>query len=113
MAKKNLKFDFRKLNGFCEIWHEVVGGGASPRPVEELLFSARCYKKTVTRTNQSQLHAGSFDLYQVNEFIIRKNPQYNIEKDMFILSGGDRYSIRAVEPLDNRPEYIKITTETK
>lgn len=112
MAKKELKFDFRKLNGFCDIWHETVSSGLSPQPIEQLLFSARCYKKTVTRTNQAQTNAGSFDLYQATEFIIRDNPGYTIEKDMFVMSGGEKYIIRAVMSLDNNPNYIKIITES-
>lgn len=113
MAKRNLKFDAGKLNDFCEIWHEVVDDNSpSPRPVPTLLFSPRCYIKVSTRTNQAQLQSGSFDLYQVFEFIIRYNPNYTIQKDMYIISSGKKYVVRAVITLENNPLYIKIITET-
>ena len=102
-------FDFRKLQSFVDIYHETGGTGTSPRPVRVLYYSCRAYKKVRSRTNQSQVHSGSFNLYQEFEWFIRNNPNITIEKDMIITSNGDEYIVKAVMP--HTKKYIRIITE--
>jgi len=102
-------FDFRKLQAFVDIYHETGGTGTSPRPIRVLYYSCRAYKKVRSRTNQSQVHSGAFDLYQTFEWFIRDNPNITLQKDMIIVSEGNEYTIRAIEPYTKK--YIRIITE--
>ena len=104
-------FDFRKLQEFVDIYRETGGSGTSPRPVRELYYSCRAYRRVRSSTNQSQVHSGSFDLYQSFEWFIRNNPNITLQKDMILISGGNEYTIRAIEPYTKK--YIRIITENR
>lgn len=116
MAKKNLGFDASQLKQFCDIYHQVPvfdEYGSASGMDWELVFSPRCKRNIKTKTSQSNTIGGSFDFYQVYEFIIRDDPRYTIEKDMEVRSDSGVFVVRGVAPLENNPNYILIITETK
>lgn len=116
MSKKRLKFDAGQLKQFCDIYSEQPiddGYGGTIGVGMELLFSPRCKRNIKTKTSQSQVQAGAFDLYQVYEFIIRDDPRFVVTKNMEIISDGATYVIKGITPLESNPNYILITTSTK
>lgn len=117
MAKKNLNFDAGQLKDFITIYEENGGGddgyGGSLHIVLTQVLKTRCKKNIKTKTSQSQVQGGSFDFYQVYEFIIRARNGFGIKKDMIAESGGERYVIRGFVPMENNPEYTTIITEIK
>lgn len=116
MAKTKLKFDAAQLKDFCEIYEEQPipdGFGGTTGMEWVLIASPRCKMNIKTKTSQIQEQGGSWGLYQVYEFVIRTNPNYNIQKDMELRSNGISYVIRGVAPSETNPRYTIIYTETK
>ena len=117
MAKRKLNFDIGRMNEFCEVYEEQVvydGFGGVVGVSLVLIATPRCVKSIKTKTSQIQQQSGAWDFYQATEFLIRKSPNFAIKKDMEIRNNGNKYVVRGVYPLENRPqEYIVIITETK
>lgn len=116
MAKTKLKFDAAQLKDFCSIYEEQPmpdGFGGTTGMGWVLIASPRCKMNIKTKTSQIQEQGGSWGFYQVYEFVIRTNPNYNIEKDMELRSNGVKYVIRGVAPSETNPRYTIIYTETK
>lgn len=108
--------DYRKLQGFCSIYTdgEVDDGYGGSTPVTDVLVAEmRCMKRIKSKSSQSQTQGGVFDFYQVYEFTIRDNPNYDIKKDMTLKSDGDVYTIRGIVPSETNPRYITLVTEKK
>lgn len=115
MSKQRLKFDYRSLKYPTRVYREVSipdGYGGSSGSTWELVAEPRASKKIKNRTSQAQIQGGSFDFYQVYEFIIRTNPDWKLEKDNIVYCDGVLYVIRGIAPFDNNPLYTLIITET-
>lgn len=114
MAKRLAKFDAGQLKDFVDFYELVTlpdGYGGSLPPEWVLSESTRC-KKNIKNKTQARTESGSFDFYQVYEFIIRDNPEFTLKKDMIIHSDNVLYVIRGYAPLEINPRYILIVTET-
>ncbi len=115
MSKQRLKFDYRSLKYPTRVYREVSiddGYGGSSGSTWELIAEPRASKKIKNRTSQAQIQGGSFDFYQVYEFIIRTNPDWSLEKDNIVYCDDTLYVIRGIAPFDNNPLYTLIVTET-
>lgn len=115
MAKKSLGFDVGKLKHPTRVYREVAipdGYGGTSGSTWELIAEPRASKKIKNRTSQAQTQGGSFDFYQVYEFIIRTNPDWTLEKDMIVYCDDTLYVIRGIANFDNNPLYTLIITET-
>ena len=114
MAKKLIKIDAGQLKHFCEFWSEEYvpdeygSGSVQFIPV----LSTRCNRTIKNKTSQSQTQAGSFDFYQIWEFIIRGRSGFAPKKDMIIYSDGSIYAIKGVAPLADNPKYTLVVTGT-
>lgn len=114
MAKKQLKFDAGQLKDFVDFYELVSqpdGYGGSLPPEWVLRLATRC-KKNIKNKTQARTESGSFDFYQVYEFVIRDRPDFTVKKDIIIHSEGALYVIRGYAPLESNPNYILIVTET-
>lgn len=115
MSKQRLKFDYRSLKYPTRVYREVSipdGYGGTSGSTWDLIAEPRASKKIKNRTSQAQTQGGSFDFYQVYEFIIRTNPDWTLEKDMIVYCDDTLYVIRGIAPFDNNPLYTLIVTET-
>jgi hypothetical protein len=115
MAKTKLKFDAAQLKDFCCIYKEVPqddGYGGTNGMTWDLVASPRCKKNIKNKTSQIQVQGGGWDFYQVYEFTIRDNPNYEIEIDMIVYSDNKLYVIRGFAPSESNPMYVTLYTET-
>lgn len=112
MAKRNLKFDAGQLKGFCSFYEFVStpDGYGGTRQEWVLRLDTRCKRNIKNKTSQSQLQVGSFDFYQVYEFIIRDREGFSVEKDMIVYSDGVLHVIKGVAPMENNPNYVMVIT---
>lgn len=112
MPRKNLKFDAGELRGKCSFYEftTVPDGYGGTRQEWVLRLETRCKRNIKNKTSQSQLQSGSFDFYQVYEFIIRDRVGFSVEKDMIVYSDGVLHVIKGVAPMENNPKYIMIVT---
>lgn len=114
MAKKTLKFDVGSMRDFVAFYELTTVddgyGGTTDSWVLSLDTKAR--KSIKSKTSQSMTMAGSFDFYQIFEFIIRDRKSWIPEKDMIIYNDGAIYVIKGVATMENNPNYLSIYTET-
>ena len=114
MAKRNLKFDAGELRGKCSFYEftTIPDGYGGTRQEWVLRLETRCKRNIKNKTSQSQLQAGSFDFYQVYEFIIRDRVGFSVEKDMIVYSDGVLHVIKGVVPMENNPNYVMVICST-
>jgi len=112
MAKRNLNFDAGELRGKCSFYEFTTepDGYGGTRQEWVLRLETRCKRNIKNKTSQSQLQSGSFDFYQVYEFIIRDRIGFSVEKDMIVYSDGVLHVIKGVVPMENNPNYVMVIT---
>lgn len=113
MSKKRLRFDVGQMRHPISFYRAVYvddgyGGGQN---TWQFVAGEKSKKEIKNRTQLRQEGAG-FDFYQVWEFILRKNPNYDILKDMIVYADNALYVIRGVSPLETNPNYVVVITET-